>query len=75
MVKKQSPIRQEVTYEQCGDIYRVPYYVESKTVTLEVMTADGQVLRPCTQIGGSTADAVARMLLRELVEAGKVKPS
>lgn len=74
MVKSKTLIRQEFTLEENGRTYRAAYYIENKTVTVEVMTSSGLLLQPCTQIGGSTAIAVARMLLRELVEAGKVKP-
>ncbi len=61
---KQTRPPAEVTITQDGKTYTSHYTVESGTVTVTLG------LRTVTaQIGGSTAEAVARMLLRELTAA------
>lgn len=72
MAKKKVRQYQEVSIDQNGKTYKARYYVESGTVTVEVITKDGAMLNPCTQAGGD-AYFTATMLLRELVDAGKVE--
>ena len=70
--KKQPAQRHEIFMEHNGKTYRAHYYVESSVVAVEAMSKDAAVEKLTAQIGGSTAEHVARMLLRELIEAGRV---
>ena len=70
--KKQPAQRHEIFMEHNGKTYRAHYYVESGVVTVEAMSGDAAVAKLTTQIGGSTAEHVARMLLREMIDAGRV---
>ena len=70
--KKQPQQRHEISMTHNGKTYRAHYYVESGVVTVEVMSEDAAVTKQTTQIGGSTAEHVALMLLREMIDAGRV---
>ena len=52
-----------------GEYYSTDFTVESDVVTIH--TEDGPM---STQVGSSGAEATARMLLTELIEAGKADP-
>ena len=56
----------EITMTRNDKTYSAFYRVEGGVVT--VTTISG---RKSTQVGGSTAEFVARMLLRELIDEGK----
>lgn len=76
MARKKQPAQwHEIVIQYKGKIYRAHYYVESGVVTVEAMSEDATVAKQTTQIGGSTAELVARMLLRELIDAGRVLES
>jgi hypothetical protein len=74
MARRKQPVHwDEISMEHGGKTYRARYYVTSATVILETMSADGVSQKRSTQIGGSTAQFVALMLLREAVDAGQVQ--
>ena len=57
----------KVTIEHKGKKYTARYTVENKSVTVSFINKDGAFVRNSAHIGGSSAEAVARMLLREIV--------
>ena len=70
--KKQPAQRHEISMEHNGKTYIAHYYVESGVVAVEAMSEDGAVAKPTALIGGSTAEYVARRLLREMIDTGRV---
>ncbi len=68
-VKHTAPVH-DVTIEKNGTTYTGFYTVEAGMVTVRALYGTRT-----TQIGGSTAGVVARMLLRELVDLGIVDPT
>lgn len=73
--KKKTPQRHEISMEHNGETYRAHYYVESGAVTVEAMSKDLVPIQSTTLIGGSGAEMIARVLLREMIKAGRIKPS
>ena len=74
--RKKKPLqRYQISLEHKGKTYQAHYYVESGVVFVEAMSEDGTRARIHTQGGGSTAEHTARMLLRELIDAGRVVES
>jgi hypothetical protein len=59
---RRMPQYYKIEYEIDGNRHRGWYYVEDGLIT--VSTEFG---RKCTQLGGMRAEALARMLLRELI--------
>lgn len=67
MARKKRPAqRHEIFLEHNGKKYQAHYYVENNVVT--VQSAYGST---STQVGGSTAEVVARILLREILDGAK----
>jgi hypothetical protein len=62
------PTRNSVTVELEGKIYSGTYHVSSKVVTIQCAYGSTS-----TQVGGSTAVAVARILLREILRGAKAR--
>jgi hypothetical protein len=67
-MKKQPPISHSLSVEIDGKTYPGDYSVSSGVVTVQSMYGCGS-----TQIGGSTASSIARVLLREIVEGAKAR--
>ena len=72
MIKKTSIDKRKVSMDYNGKTYQAKYYIESKCVTIEAISDDGVFIEHTTQIGGGTAETVARMLLRELIDSGRI---
>ncbi len=73
--KKQSVrFKRPVKIEHEGKSYTGEYWVEKKIVYVEAYGPDGIRLSPRTQLGGSPPEVLAQILLREMVEAGRVEP-
>ena len=70
--KKQPAQRQEIVEEDKGKTYRGQFYVEGGVVTVEAMSKHGIVLTHSELTGGWPAEGLARSLLRELIDAGRV---
>jgi len=71
MAKKKQPTRHKISEEHNGKTYQAHYYVESGTVTVEAMSEHGTIIEHTTHVGAS-AEVTARMLLRELIDSGKI---
>ena len=65
MTRRKQPARKhEISIEYEGKTYHAQYHVESGMVIVETLSEDMVPITRATQIGGSTAENVARMLLR-----------
>jgi len=72
MARKNKPApRHEILMECNGKTYIAHYYVESGVVTVVAMSEDATVAKLTALIGGSTKHT-ARMLLREMIDGGRV---
>jgi hypothetical protein len=67
--------RGEVSIEYNGKTYKASYLydMDGETVEVEARSADNAPAKLITHRGGSSAQSLARILLRELVEAGRVQ--
>jgi hypothetical protein len=61
MIKKE-PQYKIISIESGGKVYTGSYYIERKTITVHY-----QGFAQTTQIGGSTPESLARLILSELV--------
>ena len=69
MVKRNDPPSDEVVIERGGKTYSGRYTVSGRMVTVTTLDYGSKA----TQVGGSPPLTVARMLLRELVDAESAK--
>lgn len=67
----------EVSIEHNEKTYKASYryYRDGEIVTVEATSADGSPATQATHRGGFSAQSLARILLREMVEAGRVRES
>ena len=66
MRKSKNPTSRSIAVEFDGKSYSATYSVDSKVVSVECPYGSRS-----TQIGGSTAESVARLLVREIVADAK----
>lgn len=64
--------RYEVTVTKDGKAYKGTYWVESGCVTVTAIGPDAQYLKKATQLGGSSAETLARTMLSEFVQSGQL---
>ncbi len=66
-------MRYKIEIQHKEKTYQAEYYLEKDIVTVEAPSKDGEFFaRLSTQKGGTPIKMVARMLLRDLIEAGRV---
>ena len=67
-------IQQTATVEVEGISYTAKYSITDGVVTVTALGPDGTTETNSNNTGGSGADVIAGILLREMVEAGRVIP-
>ena len=65
--KRPAPVMREVSIEYKGKNYRATYTVEKKLITVGTLYGS-----KTTQVGNSPPELLAHIMLRELVDEGKV---
>ncbi|WP_133303089.1 hypothetical protein [Cupriavidus lacunae] len=65
---KRQPVAEAVSVEVDGKVIDGTYTVHSKVVTVDSSSGSGS-----TQLGGSPAPVVARILLREIADGAKAR--
>jgi hypothetical protein len=68
MSKKRNPaVKREVSIEYKGKTYNATYTVEKGIITVSTLYG-----KKATQVGGSPPESLARIMIRELVDEGKI---
>ena len=66
--------RKTITIELDGKSYTAEYSTKGGVVMVRAIGKDGSTETNSTNSGGSGVEVIARLLLREMVEAGHVLP-